>query len=389
MLLLEPRAMSCAWAALLAVLSVTASLAEPRCSPTSYYKNCWIRRFPGVFIDLEESERRGAQLLERYAEESALKCSRTCCLTRNFSCNLAIFHYDTSPVAANCLHLHCPALESCVLSRRGSVVLYNITKGVDPDLLVFGKHFTSNVRVLPHHFGRVNDSEPLASDKRQFIHPPPPPPPLLHPPPLYPAPPPATPTYTASTASGPPSSTTSLQAASGAPTPPTSTTLSPPTPDSPRARSSTWPGQGNSETPPTFPPTTAQPSTSPPPDHTSTSISTSTIPPGAIEGSHQPTEATAGSLGRNHTPASEEAGQAGGGVAGLSPGWPGAAHTLLLLVVVLVVVITVLLSCCCSILLVVIWRGQRKRRMGRYRTSLRGRRGSTRLIKYVLVRENN
>lgn len=76
-------------------------------------------------------------------------------------------------------------------------------------------------------------------------------------------------------------------------------------------------------------------------------------------------------------------------MAGLSPGWPGAAHTLLLLVVVLVVVITVLLSCCCSILLVVIWRGQRKRRMGRYRTSLRGRRGSTRLIKYVLVRENN
>lgn len=75
--------MSCAWAALLAVLTVTASLAEPRCSPTSYYKNCWIRRFPGVFIDLEESERRGAQLLERYAEESALKCSRTCCLTRN------------------------------------------------------------------------------------------------------------------------------------------------------------------------------------------------------------------------------------------------------------------------------------------------------------------
>lgn len=83
MLWLQPGAMSCAWAALLAVLSVTVSLAEPRCSPTSYYKNCWIRRFPGVFVDLEESGRRGAQLLEHYAEESALKCSRTCCLTRN------------------------------------------------------------------------------------------------------------------------------------------------------------------------------------------------------------------------------------------------------------------------------------------------------------------
>lgn len=74
---------------------------------------------------------------------------------------------------------------------------------------------------------------------------------------------------------------------------------------------------------------------------------------------------------------------------GLDAGGAGATHTLLLLVVVLVVVITVLLSCCCSILLVVIWHGQRKRKMCRNRTSLRGRRGSTRLIKFVLVRENN
>lgn len=253
---------------------------------------------------------------------------------------------------------------------------------MDPDLLVFGKHFTSNVRVLPHHFGRVNASEPLASDKRQFIHPP-----LPHSP-LNPVPPPATPNDPAPTANGLLSSTTLLQDGSGAPTPPSSTTLSSPTPDSPHALSSTWPGQGNSETPPTFPPTTAQPSTSPPPDHTSTFISTSTVPPGTIKDSQQPTAAPASSLGRNHTPASEseEAGQAGGGVVGLGPGWTSAAYTLLLLVVV---IITVLLSCCCSILLVVIWWGQRKRRMGRYPTSLRGRRGSTRLIKYVLVRENN
>lgn len=56
---------------------------ESRCSPTSYYKNCWIRRFPGIFINIEESQRRGAQLLKHYQEETALKCSRTCCLTRN------------------------------------------------------------------------------------------------------------------------------------------------------------------------------------------------------------------------------------------------------------------------------------------------------------------
>lgn len=137
---------------------------ESRCSPTSYYKNCWIRRFPGIFIDVEESQRRGAQLLKHYQEETALKCSRTCCLTRNceskrahirvrcvvacflivhlqqylmylssvlftVSCNLAIFHYDTTQENVNCFHLHCPTLESCILSHRGNVVLYNITKG--------------------------------------------------------------------------------------------------------------------------------------------------------------------------------------------------------------------------------------------------------------------
>ena len=44
--------------------------------------------------------------------------------------------------------------------------------GVDPDLLVFGKYFTSNVRVLPHLYTRINVSEPLASDKRLFNRPP-------------------------------------------------------------------------------------------------------------------------------------------------------------------------------------------------------------------------
>ncbi|KAJ8382789.1 hypothetical protein SKAU_G00035670 [Synaphobranchus kaupii] len=156
---------------LLVILSLVYNT-ETKCSPTSFYKNCWIRRFPGIFIDIDESQRRGAQLLKFYQEDSALKCSRTCCITRNFSCNLAVFHYDTVQESVNCFHLRCPELDSCVLRRRNNVILYNVTKGVDPDLLVFGKYFTSSVRVWPHLSSRLNASEPLASDKRHFNRPP-------------------------------------------------------------------------------------------------------------------------------------------------------------------------------------------------------------------------
>ncbi|XP_077373542.1 uncharacterized protein mansc4 [Festucalex cinctus] len=151
----------------LLTLMLVACGAEARCSPTSYYKNCWIRSFPGMAVDTGASERRGGRLLRTYREESALRCSRGCCLAANASCNVAVFHY----VAAqdNCCHLHCPTLESCIISYNNDAVLYNVTKGVDPDLLVFGKHLTPNVRV-----GRVNASELLPLDKRQFFHPPPP-----------------------------------------------------------------------------------------------------------------------------------------------------------------------------------------------------------------------
>lgn len=67
---------------LLVILSLVSN-AETKCSPTSFYKNCWIRRFPGIFIDIDESQRRGAQLLRFYQEDSALQCSHACCITRN------------------------------------------------------------------------------------------------------------------------------------------------------------------------------------------------------------------------------------------------------------------------------------------------------------------
>ncbi len=90
--------MNATWG-LLTVLSLVCHT-ESRCSPTSYYKNCWIRRFPGIFIDIEESQRRGAQLLKYYQEETALKCSRTCCLTRN--CEYWILNYVVASFSFIC-----------------------------------------------------------------------------------------------------------------------------------------------------------------------------------------------------------------------------------------------------------------------------------------------
>ncbi|XP_028287659.1 MANSC domain-containing protein 4 [Parambassis ranga] len=391
--------MNIAWG-LLAVLSLVCHT-ESRCSPTSYYKNCWIRRFPGIFIDVEESQRRGAQLLKYYQEETALKCSRTCCLTRNFSCNLAIFHYDTTHENVNCFHLHCPTLESCILSHRGNVVLYNITKGVDPDLLVFGKYFTSNVRVLPHHYSRVNASEPLPSDKRQFIHPPPPAaPPLTSTPSVKPL----TTARRVHTTTPETLSTTTTVLSSFAETTQTSgehaqttvTTM----PDTSLAHSFTTPPPSTAdatldpETLPAFSATAPQPPASTHHHHTTTTFpelpsspSTPTTLMADIESSNQYPNYTKGSAGRNHTAGSEGGQEVSGedATAALGPGWHVAAHTIL---VAVAICITVLLSCCCSILLVASWRGQRKR-MGRYRTSWRGKRGSMRLIKYVLVRENS
>ncbi|NXC35294.1 MANS4 protein, partial [Campylorhamphus procurvoides] len=128
------------------------------CSPTAFYKNCWIRRFPGLLIDQQESQRRGAQVLKVYAEVSPQQCSRTCCLLRNVSCNLAVFYYGTIHENKNCLHMSCPALESCILKAGINVILYNITTGIDPDLLIFEKLTSKepNAHSSPSEYERHN-----------------------------------------------------------------------------------------------------------------------------------------------------------------------------------------------------------------------------------------
>uniref|UniRef100_A0A8C4RCP4 MANSC domain containing 4 n=1 Tax=Erpetoichthys calabaricus TaxID=27687 RepID=A0A8C4RCP4_ERPCA len=146
---------------------------EMRCSPTMFYKGCWIRRYPGIFVDVTQSLEKGAQILRIYYEDTAQKCSRACCLSWNVSCNAAFYDLESIQGRENCFHLNCPTLESCLLRGKNNAILYNINKGIDPDLLVFGKHSTSSLRMWTNlSSSKHNDSDSLSSEKRQFHRPP-------------------------------------------------------------------------------------------------------------------------------------------------------------------------------------------------------------------------
>ncbi|KAI5614870.1 hypothetical protein C0J50_11024, partial [Silurus asotus] len=347
----------------LSVLSLV-SYTKSQCSSTSYYRNCWIRRFPGLHVDAEESQRRGAQLLRVYRDESAQNCSRACCLTSNFSCNVAVFHYNTTQDSVNCFHLHCPSLQSCALHQRANVILFNVTKGMDPDLLIFGNLFPSNAQVLPH-LASLNISDLSGTDKRQFNRPQ-----------VEPSSP-AHPTLSATSPKTSTNATTSNISISTPPPFPVYTTQDNrgTLPTSAIQRSTTL--KRSSQLISTR--IVTNPMTDP---KTNSGLNTSPTPPTLVEDSQPYLNDTKGYISRNITTGNSQHPVSDGG---LTQAWHLAANTVL---VTLATCAALACGCCCSVLMAASWRGRRRRRKGRYQTTLIGNKGSMRLIKYVFVRES-
>nr|DBA30341.1 TPA: hypothetical protein GDO54_006338 [Pyxicephalus adspersus] len=128
------------------------------CPHTTFYHDCWIRRFPGLFLSFSVSEQRGARVLQRHPVPSAHLCSRKCCDQE--SCNVAVFYSELSAGTINCHLVHCPHPDSCLVQLHGHSILFTVTAGVDPDLLVFEKlgHVDFNLR-SSLKWNRVNISQ--------------------------------------------------------------------------------------------------------------------------------------------------------------------------------------------------------------------------------------
>ncbi|KAM5170827.1 MANSC domain-containing protein 4 [Mantella aurantiaca] len=132
------------------------------CPHTTFYHDCWIRRFPGLFLSFSVSEQRGARVLQTHPEPSAHLCSRKCCDQE--SCNVAIFYTELGAGTINCHLVHCPHPESCLVQLHERSILFTVTAGVDPDLLVFEKsgHVDFNLR-SSMKWNRVNLSRTQGS----------------------------------------------------------------------------------------------------------------------------------------------------------------------------------------------------------------------------------
>ncbi|XP_073477787.1 MANSC domain-containing protein 4 [Aquarana catesbeiana] len=147
-------------------------LSSALCPHTTFYHDCWIRRFPGLFLSFSVSEQRGARVLQRHPEPSAHLCSRKCCDQE--SCNVAVFYTELGAGTVNCHLVHCPHPDSCLVQLHERGILFTVTAGVDPDLLVFEKlgqvdfNLRSSLKWNPVNISRTQDSSTPTSPQ---VHP--------------------------------------------------------------------------------------------------------------------------------------------------------------------------------------------------------------------------